>query len=122
MKPIKFPYHFIVLIICCFSFNYGIGQTRDFSKDTLRIKVYTEIEYVEGRMKKVEITKVFCDYCSPFQMEALKEQARSIVYHEKRYWTYRKVNDIHKFTIIIRVSKIDFAALKDQEIKDENKQ
>ena len=122
MKPLKFTYHFVVLVICCFSFNYGVGQTRDFSKDTLRIKVYTEIEYVEGRMKKVEITKVFCDYCSPVQIEALKEQARTNIYHDKSYWTYGKVNDIQKFTLIIIAAKKDLIALKEPENKEENKQ
>ena len=120
MKPLKFPYHFIVLIISFFCFNYSIGQTKDFSKDTLSIKVYTEIEYVEGRMKKVEVTKVFCDYCSSGQIAALKEQAIANAYHDKRYWTYGKVNDIQKFTMIIRVAKKDLIAIKDLENKDEN--
>ena len=120
MKPLKFTYHFVVLIICCFSFNYGIGQTRDFSKDTLRIKVYTDIEYVDGRMKKVTVTKVFCDYCSPVQIEALKEQARANAYHDKRYWTYGRVNDIQKYTMIIKVAKKDLIAIKNEENKKEN--
>jgi hypothetical protein len=112
MKYVKIPYYLVTLILCCFSFNYSIAQKRSFAKDSLRIKVYTEIEYVEGRMKKVEVTKVFCDYCSAIQREALEEQARANAYHDKRYWTYGKINDIQKFTMIIRVSKKDLKDLK----------
>ena len=120
MKFLKIPYCIVVLVLCSFSFNYSIGQTRDFSKDSLRIKVYTEIEYVEGRMKKVEVTKVFCDYCSAIQIEALKEQARANIYHDKSYWTYGKVNDIQKFTLIIRTAKKDLIAIKNEENNNEN--
>ena len=112
MKNFKISYYLVALIIYCFSFNYSIGQNRDFSKDTLRIKVYTEIEYIEGRMKKVEVTKVFCDYCSDIQIEALKEQAKAIIYHDKSYWTYGKINDIQKFTLIIRTARKDLIAIK----------
>ena len=112
MKYLKNPYCIVVLIVGCFSFNYSVAQKRSFDKDSLRIKVYTEIEYVEGRMKKIEVTKVFCDYCSSSQIEALKEQARANAYHDKRYWTYGKVNDIQKFTMIIRVSKEDLLAVE----------
>jgi hypothetical protein len=112
MRQLKIPYYVVVLVLCCFSFNYSIAQKRNFDKDSLRIKVYTEIEYIDGRMKKVEVTKVFCDYCSSGQKEALKEQAIRNAYHDKRYWTYGRVNDIQKFTMIISVSKKDLLALK----------
>ena len=120
MKSIKIPYYVVLVFLCCFSFNYSIGQTRDFSKDSLRIKVYTEIEYVDGRMKKVEVTKVFCDYCSDLQIEALKEQAKANIYHDKSYWTYGKVNDIQKFTLIIRTAKKDLRAIEKENDDNEN--
>ncbi len=120
MKLLKNPYHIFALILCGLSFNYGIAQKKDFSKDTLRIKVYTEIEYVEGRMQNAEVTKVFCDYCTLVQMEALKEQAKSIIYREKRYWSYGKVNDIQKLTLIISVSRKDLAAIKNDNDDKEN--
>lgn len=101
--------------MCVLSFNYGIAQQRDLSKDTLRIKVYTEIKYVEGRMQNVEVTKVFCDYCSPIQIEALEDQARSIIHREKRYWTKGKENKIQRYTLIISVSRKDLLALMDEE-------
>lgn len=121
MKYLKIPYYIVILVICCFSFNYSIGQTRDFSKDSLRIKVYTEIEYVEGRMKKVEVTKVFCDYCSDIQIRALEEQAKANIYHDKSYWTYGKVNDIQKYTLIIKAAKKDLLAIKDEKENNNNK-
>lgn len=118
MKSLKVLNYVAVFFICFFSFNYSIGQTRNISKDTLRIKVYTEIEYVQGRMKKLTVTKVFCDYCSPAQIEALKEQIKEIVYREKRYWTYGKINDIYKHTMILSVSREDLLAIKNEENKN----
>ena len=120
MKYLKIPYYLITLFLCCFSFNYCIGQKNEFSKDSLRIKIYTKIEYVEGLLKKITVTKVFCDYCSPGQIEALKEQARELAFYERRYSNKGKVNEIQKYTMIIRVSKKDLIAIKDAENKEGN--
>lgn len=112
MKHLKTPYYLVTLILCCFSFNNSIAQKRSFAQDSLRIKVYTEIEYVGGLSKKITVTKVFCDYCSSRQIEALKEQAKKLAFYERRYSSNGKVNEIQRYTMIISVSKKDLLALK----------
>jgi len=113
MKYLKKPYCVVVLILCCFSFNYSLGQKRSFEKDSLRIKVYTEIEYVNSQSKEITVKKVFCDYCSENQIEALKVKAKELAFYDRYNPKKRMVNGIRKFAIIIRVSKIDFIAIKE---------
>jgi hypothetical protein len=120
MKKFKYSYYLIAIVLSCFSFNLGFAQKRDSGKDTLRIKVYTQIKYVDGRMQNVEIEKVFCDYCSPLQIEALEDEARSIIRREKMYWTRGKENKIQRYTLIISVARKDLLALKEQEKYDDN--
>lgn len=97
-----------------------MAQKKESVKDTLRIKVYTEIKYVDGRLNNVDVTKVFCDYCSQGQIDAMKEQALAIVHREKRYWTYGKENKIQKYTLIISVARKDLIEIKERE--DKNKE
>ena len=112
MKYLKNPYYIVVFIVCCFSFNYSVAQKRSFDKDSLRIKVYTEIEYVNSRSIHIEVTKVFCDYCSENQIVALKEKAKELAYYDRYNPKKRKINGIQKFTMIIRVSKEDLLAVE----------
>jgi len=112
MKRLKISYYLIAFFLCCISFNYSTAQKRRFALDSLRIKVYTEIEYEEGSSKKITVTKVFCDYCSPSQIEALKRQAKELAYYQRRYSSNGRVNEIQKFTMIISVSKKDLLELK----------
>ena len=116
----KKSFYIIILLSCSLSANYSVAQKRSQANDTLRIKVYTKIKYVEGRMQNIEVTKVFCDYCSPAQIEALKDQARSIIYREKRYWTKGKENKIQKFTMIIYVARDDLFAIKEDNEDNEH--
>ncbi|MCF6296012.1 MAG: hypothetical protein L3J25_10035 [Flavobacteriaceae bacterium] len=113
MKFVKIPYYIVALILCCFSFNYSIAQKRSFDKDSLRIKVYTEIEYVNSYSKEITVKKVFCDYCSENQIEALKVKAKELAFYDRYNPKKRMVNGIRKFAIIIRVSKKDFIAIKE---------
>ncbi len=113
MKFVKIPYYVVTLILCCFSFNYSIGQKRSFDKDSLRIKVYTEIEYVNSQSREITVKKVFCDYCSENQIEALKVKAKELAFYDRYNPKKRMVNGIRKFAIIIRVSKKDFIAIKE---------
>ncbi len=114
MKQLKISYYLIALFLCCFSFNYSIAQKRNFAKDSLRIKVYTEIEYVNGRSKIIIVKKVFCDYCSDNQIEALKEKAKELAFYDRYNPKKRLLNGIRKMTMIIRVSKKDLNALENK--------
>ncbi|MBN4085142.1 hypothetical protein JYT89_02235 [Flavobacteriaceae bacterium AH-315-B10] len=112
MKHLKIPYYLVALILCCFSFNNSIAQKRSFDKDSLRIKVYTEIEYVNSQSREITVKKVFCDYCSENQIEALKVQAKELAFYDRYNPKKRMVNGIRKFAIIIRVSKKDLKELE----------
>ena len=112
MKHLKIPYYIVALILCCFSFNYSAGQTRNYSVDSLQIKVYTEIEYVNSQSKEITVKKVFCDYCSENQINFLKEKAKELAFYDRYNPKKRLVNGLRKFAIIIRVSKKDFSAMK----------
>ena len=51
-----------------------------YQKDSLQIKVYTEIEYEQYRVKSIKATRVFCDYCSENQTKKIKEEALRLAY------------------------------------------
>ncbi len=112
MKNLKIPYYLVVLILCCFSFNYSIGQNRDYKADSLQIKIYTEIEYVNSQSKEITVKKIFCDYCTENQIEFLSEKAKELAYYDRYNPKKRLVDGIRKFAIIIRVSKKDFSEMK----------
>jgi len=112
MKHLKIPYYLVTLILCCFSFNNSIAQKRSFAQDSLRIKVYTEIEYLNGRSKNITVKKVFCNYCSAIQIKALKEKAKELAFYDRYNPKKKLLNGIQKFTMIIRVSKKDLKELE----------
>jgi hypothetical protein len=114
MKYLKSPYCLIILFLCCFSVNYSVAQKRDYTVDSLQIKVYTEIEYVNRQPKGIVVKKVFCDYCSENQIKYLEEKAKELAFYDRYNPKKRIVNGLRKFAIIIRVSKIDFLAIRDE--------
>jgi hypothetical protein len=99
--------------------NHAIAQL-GYQKDSLQIKAYAKIEYVHYRVKSIEITKVFCDYCTELQTEKIKEEAKRLAFLARNNREYIQSNGIRKLAMYIRVSKKDFAALKDDE--PDNKQ
>jgi len=112
MKFVKIPYY-VTLILCCFSFNNGLAQNRNYKIDSLQIKIYTEIEYVNGISKDVIVVKkIFCDYCSENQLNYLTAKAKELAYYDRYNSKKRLINGVRKFAMIIRVSKKDFAELK----------
>ncbi|MEZ4797864.1 MAG: hypothetical protein R2785_11940 [Flavobacteriaceae bacterium] len=93
--------------------NETIAQ--GYQKDSLQIKVYTEIEYEQFRVKSIKATKVFCDYCSEIQTKKIKDEALRLAYLARNNKDYVMDKGIKKLAMYIRVSKKDFAALKEDE-------
>lgn len=92
--------------------NYSLFA-QGYAKDSLQIKVYTEIEYKNREAKDIKLKKVFCDYCNNAQISKIG-YAALLRAHEERYLPENiLVNGIKKLAIIIRVSKKDFAAITD---------
>ena len=79
-----------------------------YKKDSLQIKVYTEITYEGDRPVDIEITKVFCDYCNDKQTHYLSQQAWNITYHNRYSYKEKIKNGKAKLAHYIRVRKKDF--------------
>ena len=105
---------FIILFFVAFV-NQASAQL-GYQKDSLQIKVYTKIEYVQYRVKSIKVTKVFCDYCSELQTKKIEEEAKRLAFLARNNRDYILNNGIKKLAMYIRVSKKDFAALKEDEI------
>jgi hypothetical protein len=103
----------ILLLFLIAITNQAIAQ--GYQKDSLQIKVYTEIEYDLYRVKSIKATKVFCDYCSELQTTKIKEEALRLAYLARNNRAYIMEKGIKKLAMYIRVSKKDFAALKEDE-------
>ena len=103
---------YIILFFVAFIFQI---KAQGYQKDSLQIKVYTEIAYTNFKSDSVRVTKVFCDYCSNLQSEKIKEEAMRIAYRVRYSKENIVPNGIKKLAMYIRVSKKDFAALKEDE-------
>ncbi|MDC8004179.1 hypothetical protein POV27_08965 [Aureisphaera galaxeae] len=92
-----------------------LAQQRDYRKDSLQFKMYTRI-YVNKSIEldSVVVKKIFCDYCSEKQLEVLREEAFRRSVYESRNPKYRKPGE-HRLALYIRLSKVDFKALNDEE-------
>lgn len=108
----KFKKISILLFLLVLS-NKAIAQ--GYQKDSLQIKVYTEIEYEQYKVKSIKTTKVFCDYCSENQTKKIKEEALRLAYLARHNRDYIMEKGVKKLAMYIRISKKDFAALKEDE-------
>jgi hypothetical protein len=114
MNYLRYQYCLIIFFLCCFSVNYSVAQKRNYTVDSLQIKVYTEIEYTNSQPKDILVKKVFCDYCTNNQIKYIGEKAKELAFYDRYNPKKRIVNGIRKFAIIIRVSKKDFLAIRDE--------
>lgn len=91
-----------------------------FKKDSLQIKVYTEIRYVNNEAVDINVKKVFCDYCTEFQTKVVGEEGIRRSNEVKYDAENRLKNGVKRLALYIRVSKKDFAALKEEEDNENN--
>lgn len=87
------------------------GQ-KGYAKDSLQIKAYVHLTYVEGRIKEIKVKKVFCDYCSEKQLIYLKQNFWNTANSEKYNADVRLVKGVRKRILLTRISKQDFQNLK----------
>lgn len=104
-------YFLTILIITVFCSNRVQSQV-GYQKDSLQIKVYAAIEYVDSHPSEIKVKKVFCDYCSEFQIEKLSEEAYRRTFLIRNDKNVRLTNGTFKHALYIRVSKRDLAGLK----------
>lgn len=102
------------IIITIFCLGNLLSFSQGYAKDSLQIKVYTEIEYNNREAKDIKLLKVFCDYCTSAQTSKIG-YAALLRAHDERYLPENVlVNGKKKLAIIIRISKVDFAAISDE--------
>lgn len=102
------------LCICLLISSTVTAQRASYKKDSLQIKVYSEITYKNSRVESIKITRTFCDYCSESQKDALKKEAWNHAYAMRNSKKNRLKDGIKKLALYIRVSKKDFLNLKKQ--------
>jgi hypothetical protein len=105
---------FIIICFCLISVGNAFSQI-GYQKDSLQIKVYSEIEYIEGLVKEIKVDTVFCDYCSKNQMKMLKEEALNRTYLIRNDKGIKLVNGKYKHALLIRISKKDFLEMREEE-------
>lgn len=105
----KWVHLFTVSMLCgitCYSQSY--------KKDSLQIKSYTTVKYVDNRAVKIETTKVFCDYCTDYQKKMIGIEAERRAYLLRNDPKNKMENGEKKLAIYIRIAKKDFAAIKEE--------
>ncbi|WP_246130304.1 hypothetical protein [Bizionia saleffrena] len=99
------------LIILFIFFGLGKSQAQSYTEDSLQIKAYTEIKFIESVAEHITLKKVFCDYCSEFQTQKIGEEALRRADLEKYDSQNRLKNGYKKLAVYIRISKDDFASI-----------
>ncbi|MBP93916.1 MAG: hypothetical protein CMC55_07355 [Flavobacteriaceae bacterium] len=95
-------------------------RAQGYAKDSLQIKVYTEITYQNKEAKEIKLTTVFCDYCSDKQTTKIGYEALNRAYNERYNPDNILENGIKRLAIIIRISKDDFLEMNTEETEIEN--
>ena len=106
------------MVLCLLGNMIILNAQTGYQRDSLQIKVYAEYKYANQHLKAIEITKIFCDYCSESQHKKIKEEASRLAYISRHRNKPSKNNETKKLAMYIRVSKKDFAAIKQQEINN----
>ncbi|WP_044632106.1 hypothetical protein [Neotamlana sedimentorum] len=106
----------LILLLAFSSIQAQVGYQRD----SLQIKAYATIDYVDGNATSIKVKHVFCDYCSEYQKEKISEEAKRQTFLIRNAKGVRMLNGLYRHAVYIRVSKEDFANLKEEEEKNEN--
>ena len=111
------------LIILCFGLISVCSTFAQigYQKDSLQIKVYTEIEYINNNVKNIKVDTVFCDYCSSYQIKMIKGEALRRTYLARNDKGTKLINGKFRHALYIRISKKDFLEMnEDDDNKNEN--
>jgi len=108
----KFKWLVFGLTFFCFS---SLIAQKGYSLDSLQIKVYTTIDYVDSTPNSILVKKVFCDYCSENQLNGIGDEALRRTYIERFDKKNKLVDGRKKLALYIRISKSDFAYLENNQ-------
>jgi len=107
------------MCFCFFVVSNTFAQI-GYQKDSLQIKVYTEIEYRAGLVKDIRVNKIFCDYCTKHQKKLIKEEAMRRTYLVRNEEGVKINNGMYKHALYIRISKEDFLEMKRDSIANDH--
>lgn len=107
------PFQIVILCFCLISTCTVLAQI-GYQKDSLQIKVYSEIEYANKLVKDIKVDTIFCDYCSSNQLKMIKEEAYRRTYLIRNDKDIRLANGKYKHALYIRISKKDFLEMKEE--------
>lgn len=85
-----------------------------YAKDSLQIKVYTEIQYKQRKPVNINVTYVFCDYCSNKQKEYVKNIAWDLAYNDRFSPENVVESGKKRLAMYIRLPKDKFILLRDE--------
>jgi len=98
------------MMMCC-AFVQGQTSSRDYRKDSLQFKMYTRLYVGEHlNVDSITVKKIFCDWCSEFQINILKGEAMRQSLVERHNPIYKKPGE-HRLALYVRFSKEDFKNL-----------
>ena len=115
---VKYPIVFCLYLLIS---NNGFAQKTGYQKDSLQIKVYSEIIYENNKVESLKVKKIFCDYCSENQLKVIKQEAWHRAY-EDRYSKKNRLKDgKRRLALYIRIAKKDFLNFKEANKIDNKK-
>ena len=95
------------------------GAQVGYQKDSLQIKVYTEIDYSNRQVKAIRVKKVFCDYCAKYQKEQIANEAYNRTYFARYDKNIRQERGRYRHALYIRIAKKDFARMREENLQHE---
>ncbi|MEM6516274.1 MAG: hypothetical protein AAF688_08830 [Bacteroidota bacterium] len=116
MRLTRLKYDFTGFMLALLVTSVSFAQS--YRKDSLQIKTYTRITYINNQAKDIELLKVLCDYCSDLQKKAIGDEALRRSYDDRYNPDNRLVNGQKKLAIVIRVAKKDLKAIKEKSLID----
>ncbi len=105
-NQIKYSILFILLSLVA-----NTVSAQSYKKDSLQIKVYTEITYKSAKATNIKLKKVFCDYCTEAQSNSIAKEALLRADSEKYYPENKLKNGKKRLAIYIRIAKTDFKSI-----------
>ncbi len=114
----RFKPTYLFYLLFAISLCLNTLQAQGYAKDSLQIKVYTEIDYVNREAKDFRLLKVFCDYCTDAQISKIGYGALRRAFAERNDPKNILDNGTKKLAVIIRISKDDFKEIKNDSIRD----
>lgn len=102
----------VILIIVISIFSLSQAKAQGYKKDSLQFKIITQIKYKQSKVESISLKKVLCDYCTEIQTEQLGLEALRLAALEQDDPRNKMKKGIKILSIYIRLSKVDFSAIK----------